>query len=215
MTSDTSPSNNRTVTFADPPDSGNYVTATVPVEKLNEEVMDTAFVRAVSGHTYPGGEKALRENHRFSDAVPLGRHWAYKYLVDLDGVGYSGRFMSFLASDSVPVKATVYKEFFSDWLEPWLHYIPVSSTYKELYNIHAYFSGPTRSALENIGSAKADENLDERRPMEGDRRLRRIARAGKEWKRTTGRPVDMEAYVYRLCLEWARLLNENRVSMNY
>ncbi|KAJ7475275.1 hypothetical protein B0H11DRAFT_2235902 [Mycena galericulata] len=31
----------------------------------------------------------------------------YKYLLDLDGTGYSGRFLAFLASDSVPVKATV------------------------------------------------------------------------------------------------------------
>ena len=31
-----------------------------------------------------------------------------------------------------------------------------------------------------------------RRPIDGDRRLRRIARAGKQWKRTVGRHVDME-----------------------
>jgi len=28
--------------------------------------------------------------------------------------------------------------------------------------------------------------------MDADRRLKRIARAGKEWKRTMGRKVDME-----------------------
>ncbi|KAJ3529081.1 hypothetical protein NMY22_g9144 [Coprinellus aureogranulatus] len=214
MSSDTSETN-RTITFADPPDSNHFVAATVPVEKLNEEVMDTAFVKAVSANSYPGGESALRRFTRFADAVPLGQHWAYKYLMDLDGVGYSGRFMAFLASDSVPLKATVYKEFFSDWIEPWLHFIPISSSYKEVYNIHAYFSGPSNAALEAIGSSLANEPLDERRPLEGDRRLRRIARAGKEWKQTIGRTVDMEAYVYRLCLEWARLTSEDRDSMNY
>lgn len=73
-----------------------------------------------------------------------------------------------------------------------LHFIPVSSSYKEVYNIHAYFSGPSTSALEAIGSEQANVPLDERRPLEGDRRLRRIARAGKEWKQTIGRTVDME-----------------------
>ena len=32
--------------------------------------------------------------------------------------------------------------------------------------------------------------------MDGDRRLRRIARAGKQWKRTLGRRVDMEGEFY-------------------
>ena len=73
--------------------------------------------------------------------------------------------------------------------------------------------------------------------MDADRRLKRIARAGKEWKRTMGRKVDMEgrccfllffffcegmlifffwlAYVYRLCIEWARLWADDRESMDY
>ncbi|KAF5310388.1 hypothetical protein D9611_012090 [Ephemerocybe angulata] len=79
MTSDTSDRINRTVTFADPPDSSHYVAASVPVAKLNEEVMDTAFTKAVSADSYPGGESELKSLHRFADAVPLGRHWAYKY----------------------------------------------------------------------------------------------------------------------------------------
>lgn len=89
----------------------------MPISTLNNDIMDTAFVK-VSG-LYPGGLSALMEKHRFSEPVPLGKHWSYKYLVDLDGMSYSGRFMSFLASDSVPIKATVYSEFFSDWIEPW------------------------------------------------------------------------------------------------
>jgi len=37
----------------------------------------------------------------------------------LDGMSYSGRFLSFLASDSVPVKSSVYEEWFTDWIQPW------------------------------------------------------------------------------------------------
>jgi hypothetical protein len=118
LASDTSPAN-RTVTFADPPATGNYVSASVPVSWLNAEMMDVAFVKAVAPEAYPGGLSGLRDDHRFGDGVPLGKHWSYKYVVDLDGMGYSGRFMAFLASDSVPVKATVYEEYFRDWIQPW------------------------------------------------------------------------------------------------
>lgn len=110
---------NRTVTFLDPAKPTNLIMATVPTDQLNAEVMDVAFVKAVSPDIYPGGLEALQENHRFADSVELGRHWSYKYLLDLDGVGYSGRFMSFLASDSVPLKSSVHKEFYAGWIEPW------------------------------------------------------------------------------------------------
>jgi hypothetical protein len=115
MTSDRS-NKTRVVTF-NAPNTTHWQSAEVPISTLNDEIMDAAFVK-VSG-LYPGGLTALMEQHRFSEPVPLGKHWSYKYLVDLDGMSYSGRFMSFLASDSVPIKATVYTEFFSDWIQPW------------------------------------------------------------------------------------------------
>ncbi|KAJ3514417.1 hypothetical protein NLJ89_g2388 [Agrocybe chaxingu] len=206
----------RVVTFADPPSSTTkWVAAEVPVGELNEEIMDAAFVKAVSASTYPGGLSALRKDHRFGDSVPLGRHWAYKYLIDLDGMSYSGRFLAFLASDSVPIKSTVYDEFFTDWIQPWVHFIPLSTSYKEIYNIHAYFSGAPKAALQAINSTVANLPADQRISIEGDKRLRRIARAGKRWKQTIGRTLDLEAYVYRLCLEWARLWADDRDSMNY
>ncbi|KAF9484283.1 hypothetical protein BDN70DRAFT_903771 [Pholiota conissans] len=206
----------RVVTFAEPPSStSSFVSAAVPIGKLNDEVMDAAFVKVVSASSYPGGLAALERDHRFGDSVPLGRHWAYKYLIDMDGMSYSGRFMSFLASDSVPIKSTVYDEFFTDWIEPWVHFIPISSSYMEIYNIYAYFSGATQSTVEAANSTLAYMDPEDRRSVEGDRRLRRIARAGKRWKQTIGRTLDMEAYVYRLCLEWARLWADDRESMDF
>jgi len=187
----------------------------VPIARLNSEIMDVAFVKATDAQNYPGGLKAMQEDHRFGNAVQLGRHWSFKYVLDMDGMSYSGRFMAFLASDSAVVKATVYEEYFSDWIEPWLHFIPLSSTYKEIFNIHAFFSGPSQSTLESANSTLLRAPLERRRSKEGNRRLRRIARAGKQWKKTMGRTVDMEAYVYRLCLEYARLWADDRDSMNY
>lgn len=77
----------------------------------------------------------------------------------------------------------------------------------------------------------------DRLASEGDKQLRQIADAGREWKQTVGRKVDMEgkgsffvspssskespliiyskAYVYRLCLEFARLYSDDRESMSF
>jgi hypothetical protein len=144
----------------------------------------------------------------------------------------------------------VYREFFSDWIQPWwdwsthqyvteayniylrLHYIPLSQSYKELYNIHAYFSGPTPSMLTAANSTSQPPSGPETLDTAGEKRLKRIARAGRQWKRTIGRKVDMEsqsfplslfgieltwliAYVYRLCLEFARLYADDREAMSY
>ena len=115
---------NRTVVHADPSSSlhnRQFVTTTVPARKLNNEIMDTAFVKTAGA--YPGGAAEVRKHYRFAPFVPLGEHWAYKYLIDLDGMGYSGRFMAFLASESAVIKSTVWREYFADWLQPWYVYL--------------------------------------------------------------------------------------------
>lgn len=118
MSSSRSLASTRPLTFASPLGGQQLITADVPLAQLNDEIMDTAFVTTQYAH-YPGGMDALKRDHRFAQAVPLSQHWAYKYLLDLDGMSYSGRFMSFLASGSVPLKSTIYEEFYTDWIEPW------------------------------------------------------------------------------------------------
>jgi len=108
---------NRTIFHADPSSSDNFITTAVAAGKLNGDIIDAAFVSSTGG--YPGGEVALRQSHRFAPPVPLGQHWSYKYLIDLDGMGYSGRFLGFLSSESAVIKSTVWREFLSDWLQPW------------------------------------------------------------------------------------------------
>lgn len=215
MTSDRG-DGNRTVIFADPPGTDNFVFAKVPIAHLNKEFTDAAFTKAIACVQYPGGCDALRREHRFAEAVPLGEHWRHKFLIDVDGMGYSARLFAFLASDSAVIKSTVYREYFSDWIQPWLHYIPLSQGYNELYNIHAYFAGPSAymtSLVSNATSSAARKKNP--RELDGDKQLHRIARAGRQWKATVGRKVDMEIYVYRLCLEWARLWADDREAMSF
>lgn len=119
MASDSSTAN-RTIVFADPPGSTKFIYADVPVANLNKEIMDVAFVKLVDSFNFPGGIAALARDHRFDEnGVNLGDHWKHKYLVDIDGMGYSGRFFSFLESDSAVLKVSVYREFFGEWIQPW------------------------------------------------------------------------------------------------
>lgn len=118
----------------------------------------------------------------------------------------------------------------SDWIQPWvrvvswtssnsvqLHYIPVSQTYNEIYNIHAYFSGASPAML-NAANATREQfhsgGLSTRK-LDGDAELRKIATAGRDWMFNVGRKIDMEVYLYRLCLEWGRLNADDREEASY
>lgn len=81
--------------------------------------MNTAFTKAVGCGGFPGGCEGMQRHYRFSKHVPMGELWRHKYLLDVDGMGYSARVMALLASDSAVLKATVYREFFTEWIQPW------------------------------------------------------------------------------------------------
>ena len=75
-----------------------------------------------------------------------------------------------------------------------LHYIPVSQSYKEIYNIHTYFT-PASDYMTAATNATESPTIRKAQPepLDRDAQLRRIANAGKQWKLTTGRLVDMES----------------------
>lgn len=82
-----------------------------------------------------------------------------------------------------------------------LHYIPVTQGYSEIYNIWSYFSGPTQAMIQAANQTRASfggrKAALAARPLDGDAELRKIAKAGRSWKYTHGRKLDMEVYVYR------------------
>ena len=124
----------RNVVFSDPPSSSRYHSAEVSMDDLNDEIMDVAFVKAVDFYNYPGGYEGYVADHRFDEGVFLGDNWRHKYLVDLDGMSYSGRFFAFLESDSAVIKSSVYREFYSDWLQPWCVCSSVPRVARRAYN---------------------------------------------------------------------------------
>ncbi|KAJ6598369.1 glycosyl transferase family 90-domain-containing protein [Mycena vulgaris] len=121
----------------------------------------------------------------------------YKYVVDVDGNGWSGRFKRLITSNSLVFKATIYPEWYIDRIAPWVHYIPVALDLSDLHDAVVFFRG-------DAAGAGAHEDL-----------ARKIALAGRSWSKTFWRREDMVTYFYRLILEYARLMSEDREAMSY
>jgi len=51
--------------------------------------------------------------------MPLKDFSKYKAILDLDGMAFSGRFVALMGMGSGVFKSTIYRDFVSDWLEPW------------------------------------------------------------------------------------------------
>lgn len=95
-----------------------------------------------------------------------------------------------------------------------MHFIPISQLYSEIYNVYGFFSGPSQSMLDSANITRSQYQSASTKRINGDAELKKIADAGREWMFTVGRKVDMEIYVYRLCLEWARLNSDDREAMS-
>lgn len=82
-------------------------------------------------------------------------------------------------------------------LIPWVHFVPFDNTYRDFYAIMAYFVGMP--------------------PYVGGREeaARQIAEDGSSWAAKVLRKEDMLVYVYRLVLELARIMSDDRERMAF
>jgi hypothetical protein len=147
----------------------------------------------------PKGNRACSYSSQFfehTDPIPMSEQYKYKFLPDVDGNSFSGRYRGFLRSTSLPIKATIYHEWHDDRLFPWLHFVPMDNTFVDIYGIMDYF----------LGYDGQDGHDDE---------ARRIAEEGMEWADRVLRREDMAIYTYRLLLEWARVCDDNRLKLGW
>lgn len=138
--------------------------------------------------------------YKVGPIVPMLEIFKSRYLPDVDGGSYSGRFRSYLTSNSLPLKATIWAEWHDSRLVPWQHFVPMDNSMGDMWGILDYF----------IGQGMSDE-LSRKRSEVG----RSIAHQGREWAERVLRREDMEVWMYRLILELARLGDEQRHRMGY
>jgi hypothetical protein len=125
----------------------------------------------------------------------------YKYVLDIDGNTFSGRFLNLLKSGSlvfkvhtrsqylleqtyifVGLQSTVFEEYFNDWIRPYEHYIPVKPDLSDLVE-------KVEWAISHEGEA------------------RRIQETGKLFTQRVMTDEQNNCYFAAVLLEWARLQN--------
>ncbi|THX20996.1 hypothetical protein D6D17_00315 [Aureobasidium pullulans] len=172
----------------------------VPTSELTKHV--PVDVKLVDQIIRCGGPDCDDQATHFDPMVPptdFQAHWSYRYLLDLDGAAFSGRFIPFLQSHSLPFKAALFREWWDDRLTPWLHFVPLDLRGHGFWATLVYFMG-----LE--GKVQGKHIM-----LPGhDKHGKYIAEAGREWANKVLRKEDMEIYMFRLLLEYGRITDDNR-----
>ncbi|TLD28978.1 hypothetical protein PspLS_03546 [Pyricularia sp. CBS 133598] len=136
----------------------------------------------------------------------------YVLLTDSDTTGASNTgpgsdiIMDALESSTLPFVGTIFREWYSERLRPWLHFVPIDLRYTALHSTLAYFMG-----LDGRGQIKGRDSGVE---AHLDNAIW-IADQGKKWAAKALRPEDAQIYLFRLLLEWGRIISDDRDRMNY
>ncbi|KAG6027119.1 hypothetical protein E4U41_001052, partial [Claviceps citrina] len=122
--------------------------------------------------------------------VDMHHAWRYKFLLDMDGNAFSGRFYALLRSRGQVFKQALFQEWHRDRLVPWVHYVPVSMRGDDLFDLVRFYGRE-------------------------DARAERMAEESTRWAGKVLRKVDMEAWFFRLLLEYARVVDDDRASIGF
>jgi len=158
--------------------------------------------------------------------IDFQEHWRYKYLLDMDGAGFSGRFLPFLQSGSVVFKMGVVREWWEGRLWAWRDFVPLDIRGHEAGGLVAFLGGWRReadAAAINQGDSDKDDdagNVNNARASHWlmpprDDLAAKIAQQGQQSANTMLRKVDMEIYMFRLLLEWGRVVDDNRDQLGW
>lgn len=131
------------------------------------------------GQCDPGDCDAQQEYFGTVEPVNMFDALASKFLLDIDGNAFSGRYYAWLLSKSLVYKLAVFREWHDEWLRPWVHYVPLGLLGDEYAESVRYF------------------DQEESGKVEG----KKIAEQGKDWAQKVLRNEDLEVWYFRLLLE--------------
>lgn len=113
-----------------------------------------------------------------------------------------------LRSNSVPFLSTIFREWYTERLIPWVHFVPIDVRFHALHSTLAYFSGINGRAGPRLNGREvnADAHVDD---------ARWIAEEGKGFAARALRREEMEVYLFRLLLEWGRVSHVEREKLGF
>ncbi|KAK4053925.1 hypothetical protein OIO90_003762 [Microbotryomycetes sp. JL221] len=174
--------------------------ANLSIAEMNHLYMDMAF-SGEPAQCDPETCEVMRKDIRFKSLIGLEDSNQYKYLIDVDGNGWSGRFHRLMSMKAMILnlvsRSTAFPEWYQDRIQPWVHYVPVKIDYSDLYDIMTYFIGTPD------GQGGHDSVAE------------RIGEAGRLWAKNYWRKADMAAYMYRLSLEYSRILHHDEDDVDF
>lgn len=163
------------------------------------EWADTGFTSLMCGDL-DGDCSYMTDNFDVVPGIDMADQFNRKYLPDIDGNSFSGRYRGFLMSTALPIKATIFREWHDSRLVPWKHFVPMDNRFMDFWGIMQYFLGYESERTRVAGH---------------DAQAQKIADDGQAWANKVLRPEDMQIYVLRLLLEYARLTDNNRDNMGW
>ncbi|KAJ8073632.1 hypothetical protein PM082_011910 [Marasmius tenuissimus] len=163
--------------------------------RLNPALLDVAF----AGNMQCEEEvcKEMEKVYPLARAIPPKEAGNYKYVIDVDGNGWSGRFKRLMTSNALVFKSTIFPEWYSDRVQPWVHFVPVQVDLSDLYDSLMFFRG-------DPNGDGAHEDL-----------AKKIGAQGREWSKAFWRKEDLTAYFFRLLLEYVRVMSTDREKMTF
>ncbi|KAL7417282.1 hypothetical protein BDY24DRAFT_412029 [Mrakia frigida] len=168
----------------------------VQVRDLNEHLMDVGISSIGQCSEEDGTCAVMRKEIQLAGVVFPHETLQYRYAFDIDGNGWSSRFRRLIASGNVVFKMTIFPEWNTEWITPWLHYVPVSVDLSDLYHSSTFFIGAP-------GVTEGNEDLS-----------RSIGNAGADFAEKHWRWEDMQSYMFRLLLEYRRAMAHDRDAMS-
>ncbi|KAK4685681.1 hypothetical protein P7C73_g4466, partial [Tremellales sp. Uapishka_1] len=204
-----------------------YDEGSVPLRSRREELDTSSANDFFFDMKLAGAPLQCLETDGTCDAMRREIEWAghqsseemnkHKFLLDIDGNGWSGRFRRLacpevvddgemtdssthrlMSTNSVVIKTGIFTEWFQPHLIPWFMYIPAKLDFSDLADILAFFRGtPKHPDLGFDETAKA------------------LARNGQCFVQRMFRIEDLQAYMMRLFLEYARITAEEGEDMDF
>lgn len=151
------------------------------------------------------GVWTYKENKEFSE------QFTSKYLVDIDGHSFSGRWRAFHQSKSLGLKATIFREWHDSRLFAWRHFVPMDNRFTDLYALMTYFIGIPPSEPDRSHTLSKNAQYVPRHDLQA----KMIATQSREWAALSLRDEDLDIYLYLLLLEYGRIIDDNRDSIGY
>ncbi|KAJ6508933.1 glycosyl transferase family 90-domain-containing protein [Mycena sanguinolenta] len=154
----------------------------VDITRNHSDLIDAKMTRFAETHCTDDCDRdaIIEEYNIVGPGASKEEIYKFKYLLDLDGNTFSGRYLGLLKSGSLVFKSTVFDEYFDDWIQPYKHYVPVLPDLSDV--------------IEKVEWAIAN-----------DAEARRIQETGKAFAERVMRDEQNDCYFALVLLHWAQL----------